>query len=356
MKPDTTRTDQKYTPKALVRAVKGEGLARPPFWLMRQAGRYLPEYRALRRQADGFLAFCYTADLATTATLQPIARFPVDAAILFSDILVVPDALGAAVSFKEGDGPRVVPIRSRDQLTALSLDGLVEYLSPVYETVSRVSRQLSDDVALIGFAGAPWTVATYMVEGGSSKDFVETKSWAYRDPDGFSALIELLIEATARHLIAQIRHGAEVVQIFDSWAGVLPTKMFERWCIAPSRAVVARVRAAAPEVPVIGFPRGAGPNIISYALKSGVDAVGLDTTIPLEWAAAEIQPHCAVQGNLDPILLRAGGATMVSAIEEILATLGKGPFVFNLGHGVVPTTPVENVALLADTVTNWKAP
>ena len=339
--------------KPLVSALKGEARARPPFWLMRQAGRYLPEYRALRERAGGFLTFCYTPDLAVAATLQPVARFAMDAAILFSDILVVPDALGAVVTFKPGDGPRIDPIRSADKLSGLSLTGLEERLSPVYEVVSRVSRQLPEDVTLIGFAGAPWTVATYMVEGGSNKDFTQTKGWAYGDETGFGALFDLLIDATSRHLIAQIRHGAEVVQIFDSWAGVLSAEMFERLCIAPTRKIVARVRAAAPEVPIIGFPRGAGLNMMNYALETGVDAVGLDTTVPLDWAAREIQTRRAVQGNLDPVLLRTGGSRMVAAIRDILASLAMGPFVFNLGHGVLPDTPVENVALLAETVRSW---
>ena len=341
--------------KLLVRALKGETLARPPFWLMRQAGRYLPEYRALRERAGGFLAFCYTPDLAMEATLQPVTRFATDAAILFSDILVIPDALGAEVTFKQGDGPRIDPIRSAEQLSSLSLAGLEERLSPVYEVVSRVSNELPEDVTLIGFAGAPWTVATYMVEAGSSKDFALTNSWAYENNSGFAALFDLLIKATSRHLVAQIRHGAEVVQIFDSWAGALSAEMFERLCITPTRQIVARVRAAAPGVPIIGFPRGAGVNMVSYARETGVDAVGLDTTVPLDWAAREIQTHCAVQGNLDPVLLRTGGSRMVTAIREILANLAKGPFVFNLGHGVLPDTPVENVALLASTVRNWSS-
>ena len=339
--------------KPLVRALRGEILARPPFWLMRQAGRYLPEYRALREQAGGFLAFCYTPELASAATLQPVARFAMDAAILFSDILVVPDALGAEVTFKQGDGPRITPIRSVADLSGLSLSGFSDFLSPVYDTVTRVFRDLASDVTLIGFAGAPWTVATYMVEGGSSKDFAETKGWAYGDESGFATLIDLLVEATALHLIAQIDHGAEVVQVFDSWAGVLSPKMFERWCVSPTRQIVDQVRAAAPQVPIIGFPRGAGLNIPSYVINTGVDAVGVDTAVPLDWAARELQPRCAVQGNLDPALLRAGGTRMVEAIGDILSVMANGPFIFNLGHGVLPTTPVENVALLADTIRDW---
>lgn len=321
---------------------------------MRQAGRYLPEYRDIRQRAGDFLTLCYNPQLAAEVTLQPIRRFGMDGAILFSDILVIPDALGAEVSFREGDGPRVSLVRDASDIAQLSIGGLHRHLAPVYETVERVAAALPKDVALIGFAGAPWTVATYMVEGRSSKDFMYSKLWALTDPDGFQPLIDLLVEATADYLIEQVKHGAELVQIFDSWAGALPESGFERWCIAPTREIVARLKACCPDIPIIGFPRGAGAMLGHYAEATGVDAVSLDSSMPPRWAANELQPRLAVQGNLDPILLLGGGSAMVAEIHAILAALGGGPFVFNLGHGVVPKTPPENVSLLVETVRSWR--
>lgn len=314
---------------------------------MRQAGRYLPEYRQLRARAKGFLDLCYTPEMAVEVTLQPLRRFGMDAAILFSDILVVPHGLGQSVSFREGEGPVLAPVRSRDAVEALRLDSLHERLAPVYETVRRLRPAIPETTALIGFSGAPWTVATYMIEGGSSKDFLETKRMAYGDPALFETIIELLVEATARYLTAQIDAGAEAVQIFDSWAGVLPEDQFERWVIEPTRRLVERIRAERPGVPVIGFPRGAGMLYERFVAETGVEAVSLDTTIPLRWAAERLQPHCTVQGNLDPVMLMTGGAAMRVAIDRILDVLGGGPFVFNLGHGILPATPPEHVAELA---------
>ncbi len=313
---------------------------------MRQAGRYLPEYRRLRERAGSFLDLCYTPSLAAEATLQPVRRFGMDAAILFSDILVVPHALGLELAFVEGEGPRLSPVRQGDALPVFDPEAMVDRLAPVYETVERVAASLPSEVALIGFAGAPWTVATYMVEGGASRDFAEVKRWAYGDEAGFARLIDVVVRATAAHLIAQIRRGAEAVQVFDSWAGVLPESAFRRWVIAPTRALVAMVREACGAVPIIGFPRGAGLMIEAYGDETGVDAVSLDATAPPEWAAATVQKRRAVQGNLDPVMLLVGGAAMDRAIDSLVETLGGGAYVFNLGHGVLPQTPPENVARL----------
>ena len=321
---------------------------------MRQAGRYLPEYRRLRKSVGDFLELCYTPELAAEITLQPLRRFSMDAAILFSDILVVADALGVEVAFVEGSGPRLARLSSAADVAALRPRGVHARLAPVYETVERVAGALPAEAALIGFAGAPWTVATYMVEGGASKDFAATKRWAFSDAEGFQRLIDVLVEATSEYLIEQARHGAEAVQIFDSWAGALPESGFERWSIAPTRAIVERFRAACPGVPVIGYPRGAGLKLRDYADAAGVDAVGLDSGVPVDWAARELQPGRAVQGNLDPVHLLAGGDAMRREICRVLDALGRGPFVFNLGHGVLPQTPPENVALLAETVRGWR--
>ena len=336
--------------KAFLRALAGETLSPPPFWLMRQAGRYLPEYRKLRAGCNGFLDLCYTPEKATEVTLQPLRRYNFDAAILFSDILVIPDALGQSVAFKEGEGPKLNPIRDAAGLAILSKDKLQSHLAPVFETVSRLSKAIPETTALIGFAGSPWTVATYMVEGAGSKEFVETKKLAYGQPIVFKALIDLLVDATGDYLISQIDHGAEVIQLFDSWAGVLPEEEFSKWVIEPTAKLVARIKDERPGIPVIGFPRGAGALLLPFVEQTGVDAVSLDTSVPLEWAAKHIQPKVTVQGNLDPVMLIAGGEAMDHAIDHILKTLGKGPFIFNLGHGILPSTPPENVAHLADRV------
>ncbi len=285
---------------------------------------------------------------AAEVTLQPVRRFGMDAAILFSDILVVPHALGRAVAFRAGEGPVLEPLRSRAAAEALNGAGVVERLAPVYETVERVAAALPADTALIGFAGSPWTVATYMVEGGSSRDFAAVKRWAFADRDGFEVLIDRLVTATIDHLSAQIAAGAEAVQLFDSWAGVLPESAFRRHVIAPTRTIVTALHARHPGVKVIGFPRGAGLMYPAYVTETGVDAIGLDSTVPCSVARATLQHLATVQGNLDPLLLLVGGAAMAAAVAAIRADLGGGPFVFNLGHGVVPETPVEHVARLAE--------
>jgi uroporphyrinogen decarboxylase len=332
--------------KPLLRALAGERLSRPPWWLMRQAGRYLPEYRALRAQAPDFVEFCLNPALATEATLQPVRRFGMDAAILFADILLVPQALGQKLAFSD-DGPLLEPIEEAAGISRLRLEGVASSLEAVCETVRRSRAALPSETALIGFAGSPWTVATYMVEGGGSRDFQRVKGWAYRDPSGFQALIDLLTEATTDYLSAQIAAGAEVVQLFDSWAGALPEEGFERWVIMPTRRITVTLRERFPAVPVIGFPRGAGLLYERYAMESGVDAVSLDTGVPTGFARERLQPRLAVQGNLDPVLLIAGGEALERAVTELRTVLGGGPYVFNLGHGVLPQTPPEHVAALA---------
>jgi uroporphyrinogen decarboxylase len=334
--------------KPLLRSLSGEVLDRPPFWLMRQAGRYLPEYRELRQSAANFMDFCLTPVRAAEATLQPIRRFGMDGAILFSDILVVPHGLGRVVAFREGEGPVLDKLRTREDAEALECDGLVERLAAVYETVERVATVLPAETALIGFAGGPWTVATYMVEGGTSRDFSHVKRWALGDPDGFALLIDRLVEATIAHLSAQIAAGVEIVQIFESWAGILDCASFRRWVIEPTRKIVAAIKDRHPHVPVIGFPRGAGLMYRAYVIEAGISAVGLDTTVPCGIAQRTLQSLVPVQGNLDPQALVVGGAAMEQAVATILGAFRGGPFVFNLGHGVVPETPVANVARLAE--------
>ncbi len=322
---------------------------------MRQAGRYLPEYRAMRADVRDFLELCYWPEKAVEVTLQPIRRFGFDAAILFADILLVPHALGQALAFKEGEGPKLEAIRDIGAVAGLDIERIDRHLAPVYETVGRLREELPNETTLIGFAGAPWTVATYMVEGGSSRDFVNVKGWAFSRPEEFDILIDVLVSGTIRYLSGQIRAGAEVIQIFDTWAGVLPEEEFRRFVIAPTKRIVDGIKAIAPAIPVIGFPRGAGVLIEAYAKETGVDALGLDSAVPLAWAAAKLQPVCAVQGNLDPILLLQGGEQMRRAVYKILDALSGGPFIFNLGHGILPMTPPEHVADLFRFVRSWTA-
>ncbi|MCB9982897.1 MAG: uroporphyrinogen decarboxylase [Rhodospirillales bacterium] len=333
------------TDKVFLDALNGIAHERPPFWFMRQAGRYLPEYRELRAQKGGFLEMAFDPACACEITMQPLRRFGMDAAILFSDILTVPMALGQSLEFAAGEGPK---------LGALNVGALnyAEFskLDPVYEAIRNIKTALKvegfNNTALIGFAGAPWTVATYMVEGGSSKDFLKTKLMMYQRPEEFAALMDMLVEATATYLINQINAGAEAVQIFDSWAGALDAQGFKRWCVQPTRKIVEMVRAAHPHVPIIGFPKGAGYNYLSYAQGTGVSALGLDQHVPVDWAARALQSLCPVQGNLDPAILMAGGDALVLAVEQILSALSGGPFVFNLGHGIHKDTPVEHVEQL----------
>ncbi len=297
-----------------------------------------------------FLDLCFTPELAVEVTLQPVRRYAMDAAILFSDILVVPYALGQKVEFVEGTGPVLEPIRSLGDLRALSASAVHERLAPVYETVRGVAAELPDDVGLIGFAGAPWTVATYMVEGGMSRNFVNVKRWAYDAPEEFAELVDMLIEATADYLIAQVHNGARVIQLFDTWAGALHEDALARWCLEPTVELARRVKAVDPDVRVIAFPRGAATMYARYARAPEIDGLSIDHTLERGWAKAELQPHCAVQGNLDPIALLTGGDEMRRQVDSILASFADGPFVFNLGHGIVPETPPDNVARLIDIV------
>jgi uroporphyrinogen decarboxylase len=341
---------QEQSDKLFLRALRGEPNEPPPVWLMRQAGRYLPEYRAVREAVGGFLDLCYSPQRAAEVTLQPITRFGFDAAILFADILLIADALGQDVAFREGEGPVLEAIHDEAGLAALNPRSIDDTLAPVYETVSRLHEALPKEVALIGFAGSPWTVASYMVEGGTSRDFGYLKAWAFGDPDGFGHLIDILVEATTHYLVQQVRAGAEALQLFDTWAGVLPAGLFGRWSIEPTRRIVEAIRAACPGIPILGFPRGAGVAIEAYAQQTGVDGVSLDTSVPLDWAANRLQPKVAVQGNLDPQMVVVGGAAMEAAIDEIIDRLSGGPFVFNLGHGLTPQTPPEHVAQLVRAV------
>lgn len=339
--------------KLMLTALAGQPYERPPIWLMRQAGRYLPEYRDLRAEAGSFLNLCLTPGFAAEATLQPLRRFPLDAAILFADLPLPALALGQDLSYRDGEGPVLPPIRDRVGVSKLHMARFHEVLAPVYETVRLVRQKLPPDRALIGFAGAPWTLATYMVEGGGSTDHAHTKRFAYGDPAGFSALIDLLVEATGDYLIAQIEAGADIVQIFDSWASSLPDYGFSRWCLDPIRKITARIKAAYPLVPIIAFPRGIGFFYEGFAAATGVDAVSLDTGVSLA-AAAKLKEETVIQGNLDPQLLVTGGRAMKEATDQIMARLSGENYIFNLGHGIVPQTPVEHVTALVSQILTWR--
>jgi uroporphyrinogen decarboxylase len=337
-------------PKTLLETLRGRKTDRTPVWLMRQAGRYLPEYRALRGQAKNFLDFCFTPDLAVEATLQPIRRYDLDAAIVFSDILVVPYGLGQKVWFEEGIGPLLDPIADTDALKGFETGRMIEALAPVYETLRRLKKELPEDRTLIGFAGAPWTLTSYMIEGGSSRDFAKAKLWAYGRPESFQKLIDLLVDAVALHLEAQVAAGAEVLQIFDSWAGALDTAAMRRWSLEPIQAIVTRLKKTAPGVPVIVFPRGVATGYRDFAEAGIGAAISLDQHIDPVWARDAVQSKSVVQGNLDPRWLVVGGGGMRSAVQRILDALGQGPLVFNLGHGCLPETPPEHVTELIATV------
>jgi uroporphyrinogen decarboxylase len=325
--------------------LSGQQLQPPPIWLMRQAGRYLPEYRALRARANSFLDLCLDPVLASEITMQPVARFDLDAAILFSDILVVPFALGCDVSFVEGEGPRLEAVNAA-RIGQLNSHGVAERLQPVMETVSRVRRKLSPDKTLIGFCGAPWTVATYMIAGRGTADQAPALSFIQAHPFAMQSLIDRLVEASSDYLIAQFKAGADVVQIFDSWAGVLSDDGFERWVITPTAEIVRRVRESIPDAKVIGFPKGAGIRTAGYVARTGVDGIGIDASLPLSYARDVLQRTVAVQGNLDPAVLVGGGKHLDGAVDAIIAVLAGGRFIFNLGHGILPETPVANIERL----------
>jgi len=310
---------------------------------MRQAGRYLPEYRAIRQGIASFLDLCFNPKLAAEVTLQPIRRFGFDAAILFSDILVVPHALGQRVTFDAGEGPRLDPIADATAFAGLRFDPGLDRLAPVYETIRLVKPELPASVAFLGFCGAPWTVATYMVAGRGTDDQAPARRFAYRDADGFSQLIDLVTAASADYLVGQLRAGVDAVQIFDSWSGVLPPDEFQRWCIEPVGRLVAAVRAQVPDAKVIGFPRGAGVLLTGYAGSLPVNAIGLDWTVDRGFVREHVPATVAVQGNLDPLALLVGGAALDRSVDQVLAAFADRPFIFNLGHGVLPETPIAHV-------------
>ena len=329
--------------KPLLRVLAGERQKIPPVWMMRQAGRYLPEYRAVRAKAGGFLDLCFNPKLAADVTLQPVRRFGFDAAILFSDILVVPLALGRKLWFAEGEGPRLEPLSEASDVMALRPEADDAVLSPIYETVRRVKAELPKEITLIGFCGAPWTVATYMVAGRGTPDQAPAKDMAARDPTAFQHLVDCLVEASVGYLAKQLEAGAEVVQIFDTWAGSLPPEGFERWCVQPTKKLVAKLREKKPGVRVIGFPRGAGANIPHYVDETGVDAVSLESEIDRAFAREQIQSRVPVQGNVDPKILLAGGEALDREVDTVLEAFGDGPHIFNLGHGILPPTPIAHV-------------
>jgi uroporphyrinogen decarboxylase len=329
-----------------MRVLGGEAVDPPPIWLMRQAGRYLPEYRETRRCAGSFLELCYSPELAAEVTLQPIRRFDFDAAILFSDILVVPHALGQEVRFVEGRGPLLEPLPAELGDPA----GAVDRLAPVLETVRRVRDSLSRDKALIGFCGAPWTVATYMVAGHGTADQLPARRMALQQPERFGELIAVLVEASSRYLVAQLEAGADVVKIFDSWAGILDDDGFSSWAVEPVRAIVERVRKVVPGARIIAFPKGAGVRLGDYAERTGVDAIAVDWTVPMRKARELVGGETALQGNLDPLRVVTGGRALDEAVDGILAAMEGRAHIFNLGHGITPDAPLGNVARLIERV------
>src|SRR4029077_4480333 len=318
----------------------------PPIWLMRQAGRYLPEYRALRQKIGNFLDLCLDPKLAAEVTMQPIRRFGFDAAILFSDILVVPYALGQSVAFTATDGPRLDAIDGAEGLHRLRSELDHDRLTPVYETIVRVRSQLSPNIALLGFCGAPWTLATYMIAGAGTPDQIPAREFSYRHPDVFKALIDILVEASVGYLIRQFEAGVDAVQMFDTWAGVVASDEFDRCCIEPCARIAAAVRAQIPAAKIIGFPRGAGSKLRRYIAAVPVDAIGLYWTVDLGFARDQLQTKKPIQGNLDPVALLVGGKALDHAVDRILESFAAGPFIFNLGHGVLPDTPVAHVEQL----------
>lgn len=334
--------------RKIVEVLKGQTLTPPPVWLMRQAGRYLPEYRETRATAGSFLDLCYTPDLAVEVTLQPIRRYGFDAAILFSDILVIPDALKRNVRFVQGEGPQMDPIDTAG-IGALNGEGVLAHLAPVMETVRRLRRELPEETTLLGFCGAPWTVATYMIAGHGTPDQAPARLFAYRHPQTFERLLSLLAEISAEYLVAQIDAGADAVQIFDSWAGVLGEKEFEAYAVKPVARMIEIVRRQRPQAKIIAFAKGAGLNLKSYRQKTGADAIGLDWSVPLSFAA-ELQKDGPVQGNLDPMRVVAGGRSLEDGIDAILDALGHGPLIFNLGHGITPEANPDHVTRLIERV------
>jgi len=340
-------------PGILLDTLNGKRGEQAPLWLMRQAGRYLPEYRELRAEKGGFLELVYDSDAAAEVTLQPIRRFGFDGAILFSDILIIPYAMGQKLEFLAGEGPKLSP-KLVDH-TLESLEAVPERLSPIYETVAKVKAGLGPQTTLLGFAGSPWTVATYMVAGEGSRDQHDTRAMAYRDPAAFAEIIDAVTDLTVEYLAGQVEAGAEAVQLFDSWSGTLAPAEFERWVIAPNAKIVAAMRARFPDLPIIGFPKGAGEKLPIYMNETGVSAAGLDETIDPLWANSVLPDNLPVQGNFDPLLLLSGGEALDASAQKILQAFSDRPHVFNLGHGIGQHTPITHVEQLIDVVRNWRA-
>lgn len=345
---DVNKNSIKSLDRKVIKVLEGKTFEKPPIWMMRQAGRYLPEYRKLRAKAGSFLDLCYNPEMAAEVTLQPIKRFQFDAAILFSDILVIPDAMGRDVRFVEGEGPKLEPI-SIEEIELLEMGDAISNLDPVIETVSIVRNELPGDTTLLGFCGAPWTVATYMIAGHGTPDQAPARLFSYAHPAAFEKLLDKLAVFSAEYLIRQLKAGADAVQIFDSWAGVLGEKDFDRWCVKPVRKIVDLVRAEIPDAKIIGFPKSAGVLYENYRKNTGVDCLGLDWSVPGTFAK-KLQKEGAVQGNLDPMKLIAGGTSLDDGVDEILGLLGGGPLIFNLGHGITPQTPIENVERMINRV------
>jgi uroporphyrinogen decarboxylase len=326
----------------------------PPVWMMRQAGRYLPEYRELRARAGSFLDLCFTPEFATEVTLQPIRRFNFDAAIIFSDILVIPHALGRSVRFEVGEGPRLDPLDTPEKIKSLATAADFNKLEPVYEALRRVRRDLNPAITLIGFCGAPWTVATYMVAGKGTPDQAPARMLAYREPDAFAKIIDVLVENSIQYLLGQLAAGADVLQIFDTWAGVLPPREFERWSVEPTRRIVEGVRKKVPDAKIIGFPRGAGALLPSYVDRTGINGVSIDWAAEPTFIRERVQSRVAVQGNLDPLALIAGGAALDRAVDDVMENYAGGRLIFNLGHGIQPETPIAHVEQMLKRVRSYK--
>ncbi len=337
-------SDGTDSPKTLLYTLLGKKQAQTPVWLMRQAGRYLPEYRALRAQKGGFLELCYDAEAAAEVTIQPIKRFGFDGAILFSDILIVPHAMGQKLWFETGEGPRLAP-RLVDAALS-SLEAAPEHFEAIYATVRSVAEQLDDKTTFMGFAGSPWTVATYMVNGQGSKDQGVARRYAYQNEAAFSELIDAIIENTVEYLLGQVAAGVDAVQLFDSWAGSLSPAQFEKWVIAPNAEIISRLKAVHPDLPIIGFPKGAGAKLAAYANETGANAIGLDETVDPVWAHETLPADLPLQGNLDPLALIAGGEALEQSVKNILQIFEDRPHIFNLGHGILPDTPIEHVEKL----------
>jgi uroporphyrinogen decarboxylase len=345
---------QSTTTKPFLEVLSGRRQAVPPLWMMRQAGRYLPEYRALRAKAGGFLDLCFTPEYAAEITLQPIRRFAFDGAVIFSDILVIPYALGRSVRFEAGEGPRLDPLDTPDKVATLAREADFTKLEPVFEALRRVKRELDPKIALIGFCGAPWTVATYMVAGQGTPDQAPARMMAYHHPETFAKIIDVLVENSIRYLLGQLKAGADVLQIFDTWAGVLPPREFARWSVEPTKRIVEGVRKHAPDAKIIGFPRGAGALLPSYVEATGIDAVSIDWTAEPALIRERVQSRVAVQGNLDPLALIAGGAALDRAVDDVLANFADGRLIFNLGHGIQQETPIAHVEQMIARVRNYR--